>query len=357
MNASPRALTKTFLALFIILLAFLCFWIFWPFLTPITWALILWRLFYVPHERFAAMMKGRRAVSATLVTLGVIALVVLPLSYISAVAASELMHVYELGKQWIGSGGLTKVPERLAQLPLMGSISQEFLGKVIGMYGPIETPQEEATIGKSMAGTLGDVAKQLVESVTSLLITFFTLFFLFRDGPDLSKAIKEALPVKAKTKREIVECLDQAVVAIVRGTLLTAVAQGVVAGLAYWLLDLPVPLLLGALSAVVSLLPVGGTALIWGPLALYLLLTGAVWKGLILLAVGVGIVGLMDNVLQPFLVGTGVDLPLILVFFASLGGLACFGFIGLFVGPIILALTRATFHIFLRTYQRSLSRA
>jgi predicted PurR-regulated permease PerM len=357
MSISPRTLSTTFLVLFLVLLGFLSFWIFWPFLTPIAWALIVWRLFYGAHERFAAMMKGQRAVSAILMTVGVLTLVVLPLSYISAVAASELMHVYGLGKEWIGSGGLTKLPERLAQLPLVGSVSQEFLGKLIGAYGPIETPAEGATIGKSMAGTLGDMAKQIAEGVTSLLITFFTLFFLFRDSPELYTAIKEALPVEAKTKRDILECLDQAVVAIVRGTLLTAVAQGVVAGLAYWLLDLPVPLLLGALSAVVSLLPVGGTALIWGPLALYLLSTGAVLKGLILLAVGIGIVGLMDNVLQPFLVGTGVDLPLILVFFASLGGLACFGFIGLFVGPIILALTRATFHIFLRTYQRSLSHA
>jgi predicted PurR-regulated permease PerM len=114
---------------------------------------------------------------------------------------------------------------------------------------------------------------------------------------------------------------------------------------------------LGALSALVSLLPMEGTAHRLGTARLISTGTGAVWKGLILLTVGIGIVGLMDNVLQPFLVGTGVDLPLILVFFASLGGLACFGFIGLFVGPIILALTRAAYHIFLRTYRRSLSSA
>ena len=357
MNTSPRALSATFLVMFLVLLGFLCFWIFWPFLTPIAWALILWRLFYRPHERLASMIKGKRTASATMMTLGVMTLVVLPLSYASAVAASELMHLYDVGATWVGSGGLAELPERLAQLPLVGSVSQEFLGKLIGAYGPVEAPAEGGALGKTVAGTIGEVAQKIAEGVTTFLITLFTLFFLFRDSPALSKAVHGALPIEAKVKREIFECLDQAVTAIVRGTLLTALAQGLVAGLTYWLLGLPLPLLLGVLSALVSLLPMGGTAIIWGPLALYLLVTGAVWKGLILLAVGIGIVGLMDNVLQPLLVGTGVDLPLILVFFASLGGLACFGFIGLFVGPIILALTNATFHIFLRTYRRSLSPA
>ena len=355
MTSSPRTLSTGFLVLFVVLLGGLSFWIFWPFLTPIAWALILWRLFDGPHERLAARVNGRRAVSATIMTLGIMVLIVLPLAYTGAVAASEVMHLYEVGKEWIGSGGLTRLPERVAQVPLVGSISQDFLGKMIGAYGPVEPPPEAATIGKSMAGTIGEVAKQIAEGLTNFLITLFTLFFLFRDSPSLYKTFNDVLPLEAKAKREIFECLDQAVVAIVRGTLLTAVAQGLVAGLTYWLLNLPLPLLLGALSAVASLVPVGGTALVWGPLAVYLLVTGAIWKGLTLLAVGIVIVGLMDNLVHPLLIGTEVHLPLILVFFASLGGLAWMGFIGLFVGPIILALTKATFHILLRMYRHPIS--
>jgi predicted PurR-regulated permease PerM len=353
MSPSPRTLSIWFLGLFVVLLAVLCLWLFWPFLTPIAWALIFWRLLYHPHERLVSLTRGRRTVSATILTVGVMALIVLPLSYLSAVAGSELMHLYQLGQDWLRSGGLAKLPETVAQLPFLGSVSQEFLGQVIAAYGPIDTPRDGTSIG-SVAGSVGDVAKQIVDGLTTFLMTMFTLFFLFRDSPSLSKAVSEAFPIDKKVKRQIYTCLDEAVTAIVRGTLLTAGAQGLVAGVTYWLLDLPVPLLLGALSALVSLLPMGGTALIWGPLAVYLLVTGAVWKGLILLTVGIGIVGLMDNVLQPFLVGTGVDLPLILVFFASLGGLTCFGFIGLFVGPIILALTKATLHICVRAYRQSL---
>jgi len=115
----------------------------------------------------------------------------------------------------------------------------------------------------------------------------------------------------------------------------------------------PFPLILGAVSALLALLPMGGSALVWGPIAVYLFWSGAIAKGLVLLVVGAGIVGLMDNVLQPLLVGKGVDLPVLALFFASLGGLAYFGAIGLFLGPIVLGLTKAAFHIFQENYQRA----
>lgn len=357
LTVSSQPLSILFLVLLGILLGCLSFWIFWPFLTPIAWALLLWRVFDGLHEWLAAKLNGRRTVSATMMTVGIMVLLVLPLSYIGAVAAAELMQFYDVGKEWIGSGGLAKLPEQVGQIPVVGSMSQELLSKVIGAQGQVEPPPEAATVGKSVAGTMGEVTKRIAESLTYFLITFFTLFFLFRDSQSVYTTMNEALPVEAAAKKEISECLDHAVMAVVRGTLLTAVAQGIVAGVTYWLLDLRLALLLGALSAVASLVPVGGTALIWGPLAVYLLVTGAVLKGIILLAVGIAIVGLMDNVVHPWLFGVEVDLPLIVVFFASLGGLAWLGFIGLFVGPIILAMTKATFHVLLRRYRRSLPRA
>jgi predicted PurR-regulated permease PerM len=352
MARSPRPQSFGFLLIFVILLVGLLSWLFWPFLTPIAWALLLSRLFCEPHERLASLLSGRRSVSAMILTLGIMAVIVLPLSYVSAVAVDELTHLYGEARDWIQGGGLAQIPRQMAKLPLIGLVSQEVLGRLIVAYGPIEP---SGSVAQSLAGTAGDVVKQVAERLTDFLLTLFTLFFLFRDGPSLCHTVYSAIPLDGRVKREIIDCLDHAIVALIRGTLLTAVAQGAVAGLTYWLLDLPVPLLLGALSALVSLLPMGGTALIWGPLVVYLLVTGAVWKGLILLTVGAGIVGLMDNLLQPWLVGQGIQLPLILVFFASLGGMAYFGFIGLFVGPIILALTKASIHLVMRMYQPSLS--
>ena len=136
-----------------------------------------------------------------------------------------------------------------------------------------------------------------------------------------------------------------------QGTLLTALAQGTAAGLTYWVLGVPFAIFLGVLSALFSLLPFGGTSLVWMPVALFLFLSGSVLKGCIMIGVGVGLVGLMDNVLQPFLIGNKARLPMLFLFFASMGGLAAFGLLGLFLGPIILAVLLETFRIYQDEFQ------
>jgi predicted PurR-regulated permease PerM len=249
---------------------------------------------------------------------------------------------------------MEKLPERLQSLPFVGTLSQTILGNLVLAYGLLGgSAGDGSTVFQTIAGTVSGFAMNLVEVGTDFLIMLFTLFFLFRDSPSLLRTVRQALPIDQQAKSEILSSVDQTVVAVVRGTLLTAIAQGFVAGMIYWLLGIPFPLLLGTLSGFLSLLPVGGTALVWVPVAIYLFLSGAIWQAIVLVAVGAGIVGLMDNVLHPLLVGTGVDLPLIVLFFATLGGLAYFGFIGLFLGPIVVALAKATFHIFRQNYQRA----
>ena len=354
MAQSVKILSTSFLVLFVVLLLYLVFAIFAPFLTPIMWSLILARLFYPLHERLAGFVRGKRAISAMLMTLAVMILVVLPVSYVTVLAVNETIHAYQAITEWIQAGGMEELPKRLASLPFIGTLSQSVLGNLVLAYGVLNgSSADGSTIFQTIAGTVSGLAMNMAEVATDFLITLFTLFFLFRDSPSLLKTVHEALPIDPKAKTEILDTLDQTVVAVVRGTLLTAVAQGFVAGMTYWLLGIPFPLLLGALSGLLSLLPVGGTAFVWGPAAVYLFVSGAVGKALVLVAVGAGIVGLMDNVLHPFLVGTGVDLPLIVLFFASVGGLAYFGFIGLFLGPIVVGLAKATFHIFQQNYQRA----
>ena len=354
MLQSFKILSPTFLVLFVIILLYLLFSILAPFLTPILWALILARLFYPIHERLARLARGKRALSAMLMTLAVMVLVVLPVSYVTVLAVNETIHAYQAMMAWVQAGGLQELPKRLAQLPFIGTLSQNVLGNLVLAYGVLHSSTGDgSTIFQTIAGAVSGLAMNMVEVATDFLITLFTLFFLFRDRPSLLRTIHRALPLDQKAKAEILDTLDQTVVAVVRGTLLTAAAQGLVAGITYWLLGIPFPLLLGALSGLLSLLPVGGTALIWGPVAAYLFVNGAIVKALVLVAVGAGIVGLMDNVLHPLLVGSELDLPLIVLFFASLGGLAYFGFIGLFLGPIVVGLAKATFHIFQQHNQRA----
>lgn len=349
---SPQVLSTAFLILCFLLLYQLAL-IFAPFLTPILWALILVRLFYPLYQRLTQWVRGHTTVSALLSTLAVTFIAVLPVAYIAFLAITETMHAYSDAVNWVQGGGLKRLPSLVAGLPLIGNISQELLGRFMLAYGDLQGSLFES--GKAVSAALltgvGGLAKNTVDLITDFFIMLFTLFFLFRDGDRLYRAFYEALPIEESYKAAIFERLNHTIVAVVRGTLLTALAQGLAAGFVYWSLNVPFPVFLGALSALFSLLPFGGTALVWVPVATYLFWAGPIWKGFVMIGVGVGLVGIMDNLLQPLLVGSGADLPVLFLFFASIGGLAYFGFIGLFLGPILLGIAIAVFQIYRDNYQ------
>jgi predicted PurR-regulated permease PerM len=343
----------TFLVLFVVLL-YLIGQILKPFFTPILWATIIATLTYPLYQRVLRWTRCRQNVSAALVTLLVVFLAILPAAYITYLGVQETIAAYKDVTEWVEAGGLKRVPELVARLPLIGDFSQELIGGVVvAAGGTLQGSILEG--GKSITGfliaQLGNVAKNTVEIVTDFLIMLFTLFFLLRDGHHLYGALYDAIPLDPDHKAAIAERLNSTVGAVVKGTLLTALAQGAVAGVTYWLLGIPFPVFLGGLSALLALLPVGGTSFVWGPLAVYLFFTAPVWKGIVLIAVGAGLVGLMDNILQPWLIGRKAELPMLFLFFATIGGIAYFGVVGLFLGPIILGILLAAFQIYREEFQ------
>jgi predicted PurR-regulated permease PerM len=197
------------------------------------------------------------------------------------------------------------------------------------------------------------IATNVILVVTNTLVLLFTLFFLFRDGARLYGRLYDAIPLEAAHKARIMAHLNRTVSGVVRGSLISALAQGLTAGLAYAALGVPFPVFLGALTALLALVPFGGTALVWGPIAVWLLATGAWLKALILVAIGGTLIALIDNVMYAWLAGARARLPVIFLFFASLGGLAWFGFLGLFVGPLLLAAVIAAFEIYEEDYRAS----
>jgi|CXWL01.1.fsa_nt_gi predicted PurR-regulated permease PerM len=345
--------TGTFLLVFLLLL-----WemglILRPFFSPIFWALILATTTYPLYVRLLGRTGRRENIAAGIMTAGVFLTAVLPAVYGMILAGQQGVEAYQLASEWLKEGHLKDVGAVLAKIPGVGGVSQELAGHlIVAGSGQVESSLLEG--GKAVSAFLlsqgVDFAKNALLLGTDFLVMLFTLFFVFRDGPQLSDTIFRALPLEREHKVKIFERLNTTIKAVVRGTLLTAVAQGVTAGAAYALLGVPFPVFLGALSGLLSLLPIGGTALVWGPVSLYLLLSGAVTKGLILIGVGVGLVGLMDNLLQPLLVGGQARLPVLPLFLASFGGLAYFGFLGLFLGPLLLALVLETFAIYRDDYQ------
>jgi predicted PurR-regulated permease PerM len=346
--------TVTFLLVFLLLLWQLGL-ILSPFFSPILWAVILATTTYPLYIWLLAWVGQRGNVAAGIMTGGVLIIAVVPAVYGMILAGQQGVDAYAQASEWLKGGHLKDIGVVLAKVPGVGGLIQELAGRlIVSGSGQVEDSLLEG--GKAVSGFLlsqgADFARNALLLATDFLIMLFTLFFLFRDGPQTWDTIFRAIPLEEEHKGKIFERLNTTMKAVVRGTLLTAVAQGVTAGVTYYLLGVPFSVFLGALSGLLSLLPVGGTAIVWAPVALYLLFSGAVVKGVILIGVGVGLVGLMDNLLQPILVGGKARLPVLPLFLASLGGLAYFGFLGLFLGPVLLAVVLVTFVIYQEEYQQ-----
>lgn len=346
--------TVTFLLVFLLLLWELGL-ILRPFFSPVLWAMILATTTYPLHVRLLARVGHRENIAAGIMTGGLLITAVLPALYGIILAGQQGVEAYERASEWLKGGNLKDLGALFAKVPGVGALSQELVGRlIVAGSGQIETSLLEG--GKSVSTFLLSqgmhFARNALLLATDFLIMLFTLFFMFRDGPHAYNTILRAIPLEEEHKVKIFERLNTTMKAVVRGTLLTAVAQGVTAGVAYYLLGVPFSVFLGALSGLLSMLPVGGTAIVWVPVVLYLLLSGAVAKGIILIGIGAGLVGLMDNLLQPLLVGGKARLPVLLLFLASFGGLAYFGFLGLFLGPILLAVVLETFVIYQEEYQQ-----
>lgn len=346
--------TATFLLVFALLLWALGL-IIRPFFSPILWAVIFAVLAYPLYDRLFAACGAHKNVAAGIMTAGVLIAAVLPAGYGLLLASQQGVAAYALASDWITAGHLQDLAIVAGGLPAVGALGQELIGRlIVTSSGQIETSLLEG--GKAVSTFLlsqgADFAKNALVLLTDFLVMLFTLFFVFRDGPQMYHSVARAIPLEESHKAKIFERLNSTLKAVVRGTLLTALAQGATAGVAYYALGVPFALFLGALSGVLAMLPVGGSAIVWAPIALYFLLTGAVAKGMILIAIGAGLVGMMDNLLLPILVGAQARLPVLPLFLASFGGLAYFGLLGLFLGPIILAVVLETFTIYQEEYQQ-----
>jgi predicted PurR-regulated permease PerM len=167
-----------------------------------------------------------------------------------------------------------------------------------------------------------------------------------RDGTALSKRIKDAIPLPAEQKRELFTKFTIVTRAMFKGTLLVAIVQGALGGFIFWVLGIHAPVLWGVVMGLFSLLPAVGAAVVWLPVAIYFLATGAIWEGVVLLAFGAFVIGLVDNLLRPFLVGKDTELPDYVVLISTLGGIAIFGLNGFVIGPTIAAMFIAVWDIF-----------
>lgn len=308
-----------------------------PFLVPVLWAAIFAYVTWPLHLRLERALHSRR-LAATLMTLLVAAAVVAPLVWLVLTLQAELAGAYREVITRAAAGQLT-LPESVYHWPVVGPKLREVVAQLAqdpAALGRELTQLAERAFGE-MGGVVGGVGKNLAKMGFALL----SLFFLYLSGEDLLRQVRAvARGILGARIDEYLHAIGATTRAVVYGIVLTAVAQGFVAGIGYALVGFEAPLLLGALTVLIALIPFG-TPFVWGSLAAWLVLTGATGKGLFLFIWGAGLVSWVDNLVRPMVISSATRIPFLLVMFGVLGGVTAFGLIGLFLGPVILAVLMA----------------
>jgi predicted PurR-regulated permease PerM len=350
----PQLFTAVFFALLLLLLYQIAL-IFQPFLFPVLWAALLAHLTYPLHVRLTSFARGREIVSASCLTLLVLALVVIPISMMGVLLAREASTAEQTIREWISSGALQNLPKQLGTWPVIGGLLQRVSGGVLLTPDSLEQGLLSAAtfLSRFFLDQVGDLLKNAFLLVTDFFLMLFALFFLFKDGKQWLASLQAVIPLDASHKQRIIDRMDQTVRAVVKGIGLTAIVQGLVAGLAYMVLGMPFPVVLTAVTVMLAPLPFGGTALVWGPVALYFLMVGTLWKALAMAAWGIGVVVMIDQFLRPWLIGQAAQIPVLFLVFSVLGGLALYGLIGLFVGPVLVGLLMTTIQIYREEYHNA----
>ena len=324
-----------------------------PFVFSALWACLLAHWAFPIHLRLTKWFGGQDALSAATLTVGALGIVVVPL------VAMGVMLVREAGaaeleiRAWISAGGLQRLPDQVAAIPFIGGWLKS---TVSGTSTPTLSLEQSLMTGvkelsQFLVGGMGGLLKNTFALVISFLIMLLILFFLFKDGRQWLAVLNELVPMEESHKSKILVRLDQTIRAVVKGMLMTAIIQGLLAGMAYVALDVPFPIGLTALTIVLAPIPLGGTGLIWGPVALYLFWMGATEKALAMLVWGIAVVSMVDQFLRPWLIGHDTQIPVLLLVLSVLGGLALYGLLGLFVGPILISLLMTTVQIYREEYR------
>ncbi len=323
-------------------------WILLPFYGTIMWGAIIALLFAPVYRWLLPRLNQRRTPAALLTLLLVLVIVILPFALVTGALAREAALVF----QRLQSGDLKPA---LYLQGLFDALPQ-WITALLNRFGLIDFDSVQQRLADALAQGSKFVATHALsigqntfEFIASLFITLYLAFFLIRDSDGLARTVRRALPLAPEHKDALIEKFTTVIRATVKGSLLVAAIQGALGGLAFWFLGVGGAVLWAVLMAFLSLVPAVGAALVWLPVALYFLMKGALWQGIALIAYGVLVIGLVDNLLRPMLVGKDTRMPDYVVMITTLGGMAVFGINGFVLGPMIAAMFIAVWGIYTTT--------
>lgn len=325
---TPRRSRALVLLLAIAAGAAICYLLAAPFISPLTWALVLAIAFQPAHRTIAATSRHPSLGAGISVALAVL-VVAIPLLFVAERLVNEAAKGAQATQEMLRSGAWR---DALAGYPSLARAAE-------WVEGQLDLPAMVGNAAAWLTNASASFVRISTAPLINLVLTFYFLFYFLRDGREALAALKDFSPLTSSEMDRLYRRVTNTVYAIVLGALAVAAVQGALGGLMFWLLGLPAPLLWGLVMALLSIVPVLGSFLVWIPAALYLAIGGDWGKALILVAWGALVIGTVDNLLRPVLVGNRLQMHTLTAFITMLGGLFLFGPAGLVLGPVVFTVT------------------
>ncbi|MGL5838873.1 MAG: AI-2E family transporter [Sphingorhabdus sp.] len=341
---SPRFEDRVLVG-FVIVSTLAMAWISFPFFGAILWALVITIAFAPIHDRLLLRTPTRKNSVAVLTLLIIIALVIIPAFVVGSMMVDEALATYNsIQSREIDFGQTMRDVQ--AMVPTQWRLAFE-------RYVSPDIEALQSRLTSVLSSGLQLIAREAVaigqgafSFALTLGVMLYLSFFWLRDGRQLSRRIGEVVPMRPEQRHALFEKFTTVVRATVKGSVIVALVQGILGGLLFAILDIRAAVLWGVVMGILALIPAIGTGLVWFPVGIYLLISGSVWQGVVLLLCGFFIISMVDNVLRPILVGQDTRMPDYVVLISTLGGLSVMGINGLIVGPVIAAMFIAAWEIF-----------
>jgi predicted PurR-regulated permease PerM len=309
-------------------------WLVRGFVQPIFWAVALGIVFFPMQRKLGEQLKGRTRLAAVASVLIILLIVVLPLAALVTAVAGEAADLYErIRDNEINVSGAIDWIEQ--QLPLVVETAESLGVDIERMQSQLAA--SAVTISQFVATRAVEIGQDTIRIAVYFFLMLYLLYFFMRDGENIVAGMIRTLPFGDERERHLLERFAEVSRATIKGTIVVGIVQGTIGGILFAALGIGAPVLWGVVMAFLSIIPAVGPALIWLPAAIILIINGSIWSGIIMIVVGSLVIGLVDNLLRPVLVGRDTRMPDYLILLSTLGGLTAFGISGIVIGPIIAA--------------------
>lgn len=315
-----------------------------PFTFAIFWAVVFAILFWPQQKKWASRLGGRTGAASSLIVMFILIFILAPTFFVAGLIIDDGIAIVER----IQSGSVQPL-EILSRLEVRFPKLAQFISSAgIDLNATKSKFSDSAlSIGNFVLSNTLKIGQGASAFVFQFFILLYILFALLKNGDKIYKSFFEAIPLTNHQKETLFSTFAEMSVATLKGMVSVGLVQGLLGAGIFWILGLESPFFWGALMALLSVAPPFGAGFIWGPASVYLILSGSPMQGFVLLAFGVGIISMSDNIVRPFVVGRSSSVPSYLVLVTTLGGLAVFGLTGLILGPILTALFLSAWQLFL----------